>query len=130
MINHQYPSNLSYSKKLKIEYADIPLEDRPLAEADTNLVNNLQDIVNKLRKLEMGEYVCLVCAYETDSIIPIKILGFEFTLFESDINEIFKNIEQYKYGFGVHLLATDVSRASINIRVMEEKRAIDFYNKS
>lgn len=85
------------------EHAAVAISERPLVEAEHDIVVEIKQIVKELRKLEIGSYELLVAVYENDDKIPLKLLGFDLTLFDLDISEIFHDVEEYKYGFGVIL---------------------------
>lgn len=80
---------------------DVPINELPLVEADPQLIQGALKIVESQRKLEVGEYDLLVVAYSNQCQKPQNILGFELTLFESDIKNIFEDIDDYKFGFGI-----------------------------
>jgi hypothetical protein len=94
------------------EMAEVPNEKRPLIEISPYLVEETLSIVNSLRKLGTGSYHFLLCVYEEsdgneNNQKPFQASGFRFSLFDSDVHQIFENIdkEEYRYGYGIDLPA-------------------------
>ncbi len=85
------------------EMQTIPLHERSLVEADQNLVQEALDIVKNLKRIEQGEYELLTAVYENVDQKPLKILGFDLTIFENDVRDVFEDTQEYKYGFGIHI---------------------------
>ena len=104
----------------------IPMAERPLVEveADPLLIQEINDILKHLKKIEVGEYEMFVAAYETIDQSPFKILGFDLTIFENDVREIFEDTADYKYGFGVHISSTKTKFIQISIRAKREGKEV------
>lgn len=111
------------------EMSTVPLADRPLIEVDPNLIQEAYDIVRELRTLEASDYELLVAAFDDPQRSPLKILGFRFTLFESDISDVFEDIEDYRYGYGTVLPARKAKYVQVTIRAMNEKESEELYNR-
>lgn len=120
-------------KKLNQQKKDMsgpPKDELPLVEADPKLINEAEKIVNTLRKLEVDEYDLLVVAYGgTKNKSPLKILGYDFTLFETDIRDIFEDIEDYKYGYGVYLKSEKTKWVRVQIRSKGQKESEELFKK-
>lgn len=106
----------------------LPAAERPFVEVDSTLVQDTLDIVKNLRKLEEAEYVLLVVAFESANR-PLKVLGFDLTLFESDIRDIFEDVEDYKYGFGVGLPTRKAKYVQVQIRSKGQKESEELFSK-
>lgn len=102
------------------EMSALPSENRQLVEANPSIMQEINEILRNLKKIEEGEYEIYVAAYETIDHSPLKILGFDLTIFENDAREIFKDIKDYKFGFGVHLPSTTKEWVQVNIRSKSE----------
>jgi hypothetical protein len=102
------------------ELTAIPMNERPVVEADLSLMNEINDLVKSLKRIEEGDYELLVGAYEESSPAPIKMLGFNLTIFETDAREIFEDMEDYKYGFGLHIPSTKTKWLQVTIRSKSE----------
>lgn len=94
------------------EMSEVPIEKRPWIEISTDLVDEALSIVNSLKKLETGNYHFLLCIYEEsesneNNQNPLQVSGFRFTLFPSDVDQIFESVDkkEYKYGYGIDLPA-------------------------
>lgn len=83
--------------------ANVPIDKRPLVEIEPPLQREAEEIVKNVRRLDQGEYRFWVSAYEQESGSPIQVAGYEFTLFEADVSQIFENLSDFRYGFGVNL---------------------------
>ncbi|MGD0036287.1 MAG: hypothetical protein ABSC53_03220 [Bacteroidota bacterium] len=101
---------------------NVPQNERPLVEADRVLVEEVLGIVRDLKRLEQAEYELIVAAFEQSENSPLSILGFDFTLFENDVREIFDDTSDYKFGYGIHLSSTKTKYVTINLRPMNEEK--------
>jgi len=106
------------------EMEAIPSTIRPLVEADSSLMQEINDVLRSLKKIEEGDYEIIVAAYESNAPSPLKSLGFDFTFFETDIKDIFEDTADYKYGFGVHLPSSKTKFIQIYLRAMREKKEL------
>ena len=89
------------SKNILQKRAALP-PNAPNVEADEKIVNEAKIFFEKLFNLHKGNYQFIVaCLSENESIISVR--GFEFTLFESNINALRSQTEEYKYGFGIYI---------------------------
>lgn len=104
--------------------ANTPIEKRPPIEVDMTYVNDALNIVDKLKKLQIGDYKLLICTYDDpddkeDDKKPLATKGYEFTLYQDQVNDIFKDIDrdQYKYGYGLDLpMQVTLKTVYINMR--------------
>lgn len=94
------------------EMPQVPIEKRPSIEISPYLVDETLSIVNSLKKLETGSYHFLLCVYEEsdgneNNQKPLQVSGFRFSLFDSDVHQIFESVdkEEYKFGYGIDLPA-------------------------
>ncbi len=110
------------------EMASVPVLNRPLVEADSELLQEILEIVKNLGKIEEGEYELLVAVYEEPDHSPFKIQGFDLTVFESDVKDIFEDTEDYKYGFGIHLPSRKNKTVDVHIRSKNEKESKKRFN--
>lgn len=92
------------------EMPNVANEKRPLIEISPDLVNEALSIVGSLKKIETGNYEFLLCIYEESGSNEngkklLQKSGFQFSLFPSDIHEIFESIDkdEFKYGYGIDL---------------------------
>lgn len=102
----------------------IPINSRPLVEADPSLMQEINDILKNLKKIEEGDYEMFVATYETTARSPLKTLGFDFTIFETDVQDIFEDTVDYKYGFGIHLPSSKTKYVQIYIRAKREGKEL------
>lgn len=116
--------------------ANTPIEKRPPIEVDMTYVNDALEIVDKLKKLQVGDYKLLICAYDDpddkeDDKRPLATKGYEFTLYPDQANDIFKDIDkdQYKYGYGLDLPPQDkLKTVYINVRSISKDRTQKLLN--
>ena len=111
------------------ELAHLSATERPLVEADRGLVEELTDIVKKVKRLEQAEYELFVAAYEHPSDPPLRISGFDLTLFQSDVHDIFEDTADYKYGFGVHWSSTKTKYVTVYLRSKSEEESKRRFNQ-
>lgn len=117
--------------------ADTPIEKRPPIEVDMIYVDDALKIVDKLKKIQVGDYKLLICAYDDpddkeDDKKPLATKGFEFTLYPDQVNDIFKDIDkdQYKYGYGLDLpTQVKLKPVYINIRSISADRTQEILNR-
>jgi hypothetical protein len=102
------------------ELSAIAMDQRPTVEADISLMQEINDLVRSLKKIEEGDYELLVGAYEESTPTPLKMLGFNLTIFENDAREIFEDMEDYKYGFGLHIPSRKTKWLQVIIRSKSE----------
>lgn len=116
--------------------ADISIENRPPIEIEPSLVSDALSIVDKVKKLQIGDYKLLVCAYDDpddkkNDKKPLAAKGYEFTLYHDQINDIFIDIdkEQYKYGYGLYLHSPLIPKVVyINVRPISSERTQELIN--
>jgi hypothetical protein len=98
-----------------------------LVDADQLLLNELVEIKNNLKKVVQGNYSLLVAAYEDSDGKPLKVLGFEFTLFKEDIGEVFENVDDWKHGYGIQWPARKNNFTWIGMVAQVEAEAVQKY---
>ena len=77
------------------------MEDKKqLVEADQDLVEPLIEIFKKYFKWKEGEYKISLLVY-SENTEPVLTKNYSFIIFESDSEELYNYIEEYKYGIGV-----------------------------
>ncbi len=96
--------------------ANIPQTERPPVEVDRGLLDELNAVVKDLTRLEQSEYELFLAAFEHPHDSPISILGFDLTLFDDDVHEIFGDTLDYKFGFGVYLTSSKTKYVTVRLR--------------
>lgn len=103
---------------------NIPSAELPLVETEEKLIQELIDIMKTLVKLGIGDYEIFFTAYEYKNALPLKILGFNITIYEKDTRELFKDAEDYKFGYGIYLPARNKDWVYVEARSMDEKETL------
>lgn len=118
------------------QMTDTPIEKIPLIEVDPTLVNDALKIADELKKLKIGDYKLLICTYDDpedkeDDKKPLGKLGFEFTLYPDQVNDIFADIDKdrYKCGYGLILPRQLLNTVPINIRPISKDRTQELLNR-
>ena len=97
-----------------------PENEKEMAVAEPTLVAPFIDHFEKTFALEPGEYVAsLSIAVEPGSASYVK--NYRFTLFESDIADLRKFVEGYKYGGGIHFNMQE--HAPIWVQLTEDRQS-------
>lgn len=101
-----------------------------IIEVDPKLVSEAKDFLNKKFDLHKGNYYLLVAALSESNEV-INIGGFEFTLYDSSINNLKAVAEDYKYGWGIRSGNYDPLKAVV-VRVdkdpLPRERALKLYS--
>jgi len=114
-------------KKLRTQQL-VPTSAPSLVEAEPSLVQETVDIIRTIRKLQLGDYEMFLVVYEDTNNTTIGLLGFDLTLFEKDIREIFEDVLDYKYGFGIYLPPRRPVNVWIEIRSKDKEESQKRFN--
>lgn len=104
-----------------------PVASPPTFEVSSHLMQDAHEILKGLKKLEAAEYELVIAVFENLSQAPLKILGFSLTLFDADILDIFEDVEDYRFGYGIGLPAKKTKFVLVNIRPKGEKESQDLF---
>jgi len=100
-----------------------PDEAKKPAEADDALVKEATELFEKKFNLTKGNYRLVIAAL-SEKKEPLTVRGFDFTLFDHQIQALRSATEDYKVGAGVYYPNLDPSRqAVIRLRPLQDVEA-------
>lgn len=103
-------------------HPEIPSSE--LVEAGEELVREFTNLTKTLYKIEIGDYELLFTAHEDFSAPPLRLSGFNITVYEKDSRDIYKDADDYKYGYGVYLTTRKKAWVYFEARAMDGNAAL------